>query len=295
MLVTEDGYGWTFNADRLDGSGSAISVHVEGPYRKPLAVGTRKTTSTSAAGDYEVLTTVNSSGCNTTGTETVKQFLNDPATGLPDTVDMSFTQYCFDKIPQTGTLKWQARSDVTAPAAPTAAKVSATTPRKVTWKASASKDAKSVVARLVQGTGAGATAQSGTPLTVSGTTATVPSVPSGQQYTVLLFSVDAAGNVSKPATVRFGTAPVTVMAPGRPTITAVTSGPGTVTVSFTPSANNGGLPTSYTLSDSHTEVTGTTSPLTLTGVPAGDGFVYITPRNAAGEGKSSYSVGVTVE
>ncbi|PZE92881.1 hypothetical protein DEI95_07945 [Curtobacterium sp. MCBD17_008] len=295
MLVTEDGYGWTFIADRLDGSGTVVSVHVEGPYRKPLAVGTRKTTSTSAAGDYEVLTTVNGSGCDTTGTETVKQFLLDPVTGLPDTADMSFTQYCFDKIPQTGTLKWQARSDATAPAAPTAVEVSATKPRKVSWKASASRDAKSVVARLVQGTGAGATAQSGIPLTVSGTTATVPSVHSGQQYTVLLFSVDTAGNVSKPATARFGTAPVTVMAPGRPTITAVTSGPGTVTVSFTPSPDNGGLPTSYTLSDSHTEVTGTSSPLTLTGVPAGDGFVYITPRNAAGEGKTSSSVGMTVE
>ncbi|MCY1695330.1 hypothetical protein [Curtobacterium sp. SL109] len=44
MTVGAAGYGWTFNADRLDGSGSAISVHVEGPYRQPLAVGTRKTT-----------------------------------------------------------------------------------------------------------------------------------------------------------------------------------------------------------------------------------------------------------
>lgn len=292
MTVVAVAGGWTFNADRLDGSGSAVSVHVEGPGDGPLPVGTRKTT---VSGGYKVLTAVDSSGCDTTGTETVKQFRNDPVTGLPDTVDMSFTQYCVDANAQTGTLQWQARSDVTAPAAPTSVRVSATSPRKVSWKASASTDAKSVVARLVQGTGAGATPQSGTPLTVSGTTATVPSVPAGQQYTVVLFAVDAAGNVSKPATTRFGTVPVTVMAPSRPTITSTTPGTGSVTVEFTPPTDDGGLPvTGYVLSDGRTSVTGTSSPMTLTGLPAGNDMVRVIPVNAAGQGTPSYAVPVTV-
>ncbi|WP_216099633.1 hypothetical protein, partial [Curtobacterium sp. MMLR14_002] len=94
----------------------------------------------------------------------VKQFKLDPVSGLPDTVDMSFTQYCVDKIAQHGTLQWQARSDVTAPAAPTGIRVGSATPTKVKWTSSTSKDATSVVARLVQGDGAGATVQSGVPL-----------------------------------------------------------------------------------------------------------------------------------
>ncbi|TCU48113.1 hypothetical protein EDF33_1021 [Curtobacterium sp. PhB146] len=287
--------GWTFNADNLDGSGSVLRVFVEGPGDGPIPVGTRKTYIHGQGNGYSLLTTVRSMGCDTTGTETVKQFTLDPVTGLPDAVNLSFTQYCVDKNAQTGALQWQARADMTAPAAPTAVTVTATSPQKVTWKASTSKDAKSVVARLVQGSGAGATLQSGTPLTVSGTSATVPAVPSGQQYTVVLFAVDTTGNVSKPAVARFGTPPVTVTAPGRPTITNVTAGSGSVTVTFTPPTSNGGLPiTSYILADYRHTVTGTSSPLTLTGLPAGNDMVYVTPVNAAGKGTASYSVPVTV-
>ncbi|WIB79213.1 choice-of-anchor D domain-containing protein [Curtobacterium sp. MCPF17_002] len=297
MTVGSGAGGWTFNADNLDGSGSVLRVFVEGPGDGAIPVGTRKTYISGQGNGYSLLTTVRSSGCDTTGTETVKQFTLDPATGLPDTVDLSFTQYCIDKNAQTGTLQWQARADLTAPAAPTAVTVSATSPRKVTWKASTSKDAQSVVARLVQGTGAGATPQSGTPLIVSGTSATVPAVPSGQQYTVALFAVDATGNVSKPAAARFGTPPVTVTAPGRPTITSTTSGTGSVTVSFTAPANDGGLPiTSYVLSTLYgsRQVTGPSSPLTLTGLPAGNNMVRVIPVNAAGQGQVSYAVTVTV-
>jgi hypothetical protein len=296
MTVGSGFGGWTFNADDLDGSGTVLRVFVKGPAGGPLPVGTRKTYINGQGSGYSLLTTVRSIGCDTTGTETVKQFTLDPSTGLPDAVDLSFTQYCDNTTPQTGTLQWQARADVTAPVAPTALTLSAAVPKKVTWKASSSKDAKSVVARLVQGSGAGATPQSGTPLIVSGTSAAVPSVPAGQQYTVVLFAVDGTGNVSKPTIARFGSGPVTVMVPGKPAITSVTPGPGSATVAFTPPADDGGLPiTTYILSDGVNSVSGATSPLTLTGLPAGNDEVFVTAVNAAGKGAVSYWVPVVVE
>ncbi|WIE64887.1 choice-of-anchor D domain-containing protein [Curtobacterium sp. MCLR17_036] len=295
MLISYAALDWWFRADDLDGSGGIVSVRLGGPYGKAFPLGTTKT---SPSGKYSIVTTVDSYGCDTTGTMTVKQFALDPVTGLPATVDMSFTQYCADKIAQHGTLQWQARSDVTAPAAPTGVRVASATPTKVKWTSSASKDATSVVARLVQGDGAGATAQSGVPLVVTGASAAVPKLPTGQQYTIAVFAVDGTGNVSKAASTSFGTAPVTVTAPGRPTVTGTTTGPGSVTVTFDAPASDGGLPiTSYVLSGFHSEqtVSGTSSPLTLTGLPAGNNQVTVVAVNAAGKGMPSAARVVTVE
>ncbi|PYY47921.1 hypothetical protein DEJ03_04385 [Curtobacterium sp. MCLR17_043] len=292
MSISYSALAWWFKADDLDGSGGIVSVRLEGPYGKVFPLGTTKTT---ISGKYSIVTTVDGYGCDTNGTMTVKQFKLDPVSGLPDTVDMSFTQYCVDKIAQHGTLQWQARSDVTAPAAPTGIRVGSATPTKVKWTSSTSKDATSVVARLVQGDGAGATVQSGVPLVVTGASAAVPRLPTGQRYTIAVFAVDATGNVSKAGTTSFGTAPMTVMAPGRPTITGTTTGPGSVTVSFDAPASDGGLPiTSYILSDYRDSVTGTSSPLTLTGLSAGSNMVSVTPVNAAGKGMPSYSRQVTI-
>lgn len=293
MSISYAALDWWFQADDLDGGGNIVSVRLGGPYGKAFPLGTTKT---SPSGKYSIVTTVDSYGCDTTGTMTVKQFALDPVTGLPATVDMAFTQYCADKIAQHGTLQWQARSDVTAPAAPTGVRVASATPTKVKWTSSVSKDAASVVARLVQGDGAGATAQSGVPLVVSGASAAVPKLPTGQRWTIVVFAVDGTGNVSKAASTSFGTTPVTVTAPGRPTITGSTPGPGSVTVSFDAPAGDGGLPiTSYILSASgQRTVTGTSSPLTLTGLPAGSTQVTVMAVNAAGKSLPAYARVVTV-
>lgn len=291
MFVYQSARSWWFTADDLDGSGNIITVGLSSD--KAFPIGTRNTT---VSGTYSIRTSVRGSSCDSDGKMTVKQFKLDPVTGLPDTVDMTFTEYCFDKVPQHGSLQWQARSDVSAPAAPTGVRVASATPTKVKWTSSKSKDATSVVARLVQGDGAGATSQSGVPLVVTGSSAAVPKVPTGQRYTIAVFAVDAAGNVSKAGTTSFGNAPVTVMAPGRPTITGKSTGPGTATISFSPPTTDGGLPiTSYILSNSNETATGTSSPLTLTDLPAGNTMVYVTAVNAAGKGTPSYSVMVTVK
>lgn len=286
MSVRESAQAWFFSAQDLGGKGEVIGVRLQSPGLKSFPRGTRATTT---GGPYKIVTTVRGLGCDTTGTMTVKQFLLDPVTGLPDTVDMSFTQYCFDKLAQRGSLQWQARPDVAAPGAPTAVRVSATS-TSVQWKPSPSSDAVRTVARLVQGDGTGATPQSGVPLDVTGTSATLPTVPTGQRYTVAVFAVDAAGNVSSAGTAGFGTTPVTVMTPSSPTITGIEPGPGSVTVSFTPPASDGGLPiTGYEVSTGSFTATGSESPITLTGLPRNNYQVRVNAVNAAGKGLASAS------
>lgn len=284
--------GWLFLAAALDGSGSVLQVRVTSTSGRPPAMGTHKTVVTGQGSGDTIVDTVHSSACDTTGTESVKQFTLDPVTGLPATVDMSWTQYCTTNAPQTGSLQWQARSDVTPPATPTALRLSGNPAQSAMWTPSTSRDTTKTIARLVEGTAAGATVQSGIPLAVSGNKTTIPSVPTGERYTIFVFTVDFAGNVSTPTTAAFGTAPVTVTAPGRPTITTVTMGPGTETVTFTPPTSDGGLPiTGYkivTLVGDYS-VMDTSSPLTLTGLPDGDGAypVEVIASNAAGAGAPS--------
>lgn len=80
-------------------------------------------------------------------------------------------------------------------------------------------------------------------------------------------------------------------APGAPTNVMATSGSGSVTVSFTPSASNGGRPiTSYTVTSSPGGITatGTSSPITLTGLPYGTAYTFtVTATNAVGASVAS--------
>jgi hypothetical protein len=94
----------------------------------------------------------------------------------------------------------------------------------------------------------------------------------------------------------FNLAPVAT-APGAPTAVTVTPGSGQATVAFTPPVNDGGSPiTGYTVTATDTTTptnsvqtaSGANSPLTVTGLHAGDTYTFtVTATNAAGTGPSS--------
>jgi len=165
--------------DTTAGKAPTIGTHVTGP---------------DAANDVQV--TAFGVGSTTTGTDNVKVFDVD-ANGVPTVVNMTFTEK-FDGYPgiMTGTLLWHYRPDLTPPSAPTALSVST---GHVSWKTSTSKDSSYVMARLVAGDGTAATPSNGIPLDVTGSSAALPKLPSGERFTVALFDVDTSGNVSNVA------------------------------------------------------------------------------------------------
>ncbi|GIG29467.1 hypothetical protein [Cellulomonas marina] len=95
-------------------------------------------------------------------------------------------------------LRFRDRDDLRAPAPPTGltlVEVGGT--RTVTWAPSASGDLAATVARLVPGDGDDAAPTSGLPLAAGRTPSTVlPALPADEQWTVVVFAVDTAGNVS---------------------------------------------------------------------------------------------------
>lgn len=284
--------GWDFFANTRKGNDNIMGVFLDAPGTGAIPVGSRPTTGDLGNG-HSVRVTAHSYTCDTKGTENIKQFTLDPVSGLPDAVDATFSQRCVGPAVQTSSLQWQARADAKAPSPVSELTLSATAPRQATWKASPSKDLSYVIARLVQGNGAGATPSTGRTLAVNGgTSAVLPAVPAGQQYSVVLFAVDTSGNVSKARIARFGTPAVAVTTPSSPTITGVIAGSGSVTVTFTPPQNTGNLPiTSYEVQvagDSTKSVTGTSSPITLTGLTPGEPTqVIVYAANNVGQGVSS--------
>lgn len=118
-------------------------------------------------------------------------------------VDVSFTLQGL-KGTMTGRLQYQARFDYSAPKAPTGVVASGTGVR---WAASASSDAVASIARLVPASAplGTLTPTSGYPVSAgTGTSATVALPRSGTAYRLVVFAVDAAGNVSAPASVAIG-------------------------------------------------------------------------------------------
>lgn len=102
---------------------------------------------------------------------------------------------------------------------------------------------------------------------------------------------DAAGNAGSGTTTSNNYAVITVTVPGAPTGVAAVRGPGEAVVSFTAPASNGGTAiTSYTVTSSPGSVTatGTTSPITVTGLTNGTSTTFtVTATNAAGNGNAS--------
>lgn len=123
------------------------------------------------------------------------------------------------------------------------------------------------------------------PIIVSGLTA-------GTTYSCTVTAQNAAG--SGPASAPASVTPYT--SPGAPTIDSAVPGNGTITISFSPPANDGGNPiTGYTIDCGNgATATGASSPLTLTGLVNGTEYgCTVTAENAAGAGVSSGEVKVT--
>ncbi|MFF9565198.1 fibronectin type III domain-containing protein [Leifsonia sp. NPDC014704] len=241
-------------------------------------------------GQYGASISATGHGCGTyRGTVNVHAFAPD-RNGMPSIADVDFTIVCDDDDanPVVGTLLWQSRSDVTPPPAPTGVTVSGMT---ATWTPPASTDAVRTIARLVAGDGSNATPTSGWPLADgTGRQAQLPSAGAGR-YTVAVFAVDAAGNVSGAGAVPYtvGSTAPTVTVPTAPIITKVIAGDRSVTVTFTPPASDGGSPiTGYQLRATSlpTPVTGGGSPLTMTGLTNGAPYVFqLVAVSAAGTGQ----------
>jgi hypothetical protein len=107
--------------------------------------------------------------------------------------------------------------------------------------------------------------------------------PSGTAYTGR-----ADGMFSLNEQVKFkssGLWSIAIAAPSAPTITTITGGDGQATIAFTtPSSLNGATITSYTVTSSGGQTaTGTSSPITVTGLTSGNSYTYTVSVNTTNE------------
>ncbi|ROQ40038.1 hypothetical protein EDF46_1674 [Frondihabitans sp. PhB188] len=262
----------------------------------PLAVGVHNTTPFNALdrSQYGTYVSVDNRGpCSDSeeGTETVRSFAVDDR-DLPTVADVEFDLACTPGAGGhriSGRFQYQARDDLTPPAAPTGLAISGS---RATWKVSKSSDAVASVARLVQGNGARVGPNSGISLSAgTATSTTLPTLRTGVRYTIALFAVDRAGNVSLAAKKSLGTAAPVVRVPGAPVVLSAASGKGKVTVHFRPPASTGGSPiTQYVVTTSGgRSATGTHSPIVISGLRH-DASVSLSmvAYNAAGRGAQAY-------
>ena len=152
----------------------------------------------------------------------------------------------------------------------------------VTFTAPANDGGSSITGYTVTSSPGGITATgTASPITVTGLT-------NGTAYTFTVVATNANGN-SLPSSSSNSVTPSTV--PGAPTIGTATKGIAQATVTFTAPANNGGLAiTGYTVTSSPGgfTATGTSSPLTVTGLSNGTAYTFtVIATNANGNSPAS--------
>lgn len=264
-----------------------------------LALGTHTVTYPFTGAMYGLNVTGFNRGCSSyTGTENVHSYIssNGDPSGDAAMADISFSISCErdTAAPMTGTLLWQSRSDTTAPNAVTGLAISSGSNPVASWKASTSSDVASMVARLVPGDGADATPTSGYSLTFgSATSAALPALNTGERYAVVVFAIDATGNVSSAAThpITEGTPLPVITVPSAPTAVKAVAGNASAVVSFTPPSNNGGTPIvkyQVVVSPGVSGATGTSSPITVGKLVNGQTYTFtVLAFNQAGTSLAS--------
>jgi len=190
---------------------------------------------------------------------------------------------------ETGTISLSADS---TPAAPTAPLSLAATPGNtqvaLTWSAPSSNGTQPITDYVVEyKLAANPTWTVFTDGTSVSTGATVTGLTNGSSYNFRVIAVNSVGQspVSSTAT----STPRTIA--GAPTAASAVRGNGQATISFTPPASNGGAAiTGYTVTSSPGGFTGTgtSSPITVTGLTNGTAYTFtVTATNAAGTSAAS--------
>ena len=166
----------------------------------------------------------------------------------------------------------------------------------VTWTAPTSNGGSAITGYVVTPY-IGATAQTAQTFNNTATSESVTGLTVGSTYTFKVAAINGVGTGAQSAASNSITA---VTVPGAPTIgTATAGGTGSrsASVTFTaPSSNGGSAITGYTVTATDTTnsprggqtATGTSSPITVTGLTANDRYTFsVTATNAAGTGSAS--------
>ncbi|WP_344930551.1 putative Ig domain-containing protein, partial [Streptosporangium carneum] len=190
-----------------------------------------------------------------------------------------------------GLAAYAAYTYASSPAAPTAPTATAgVTGATVTWTAPSGNG--SAITSYVVTPYKDGVAQ--TPITydASATTRTLTGLTAGSSYTFTVTAVNAFGTgTASPAS----TAVVPYNVPGKPTITTVTAGDATATMTWTAPGNNGSAITGYVVTPYLNGVaqtpqtfSGTATTQTLTGLTPGATYTFtVAAQNAAGTGAAS--------
>lgn len=138
---------------------------------------------------------VGSYGCNVLGgTEDVRSIAFAP----DGSIDHARITFAFDcaEAQATADFRWRDRADVTPPTKPRGLTLTGVATRTVTWTPAPNRDTTDTIVRLVPGDGTNAIPSSGFAVGngLSGS-AVLPALPTGAQYTLMAWAVDATGNV----------------------------------------------------------------------------------------------------